>query len=87
MLVDLLIVALAASFILVAVERWLDISFLRGVIAYAVSLGGMFSFGGYRDVELFWLSFATAFVSLVLMLIGERLAAEPPIVLERRPTP
>ena len=88
MLTDLLIVALAASFIIVAVERWIDISWLRGVVAFALSLGGMYSFGEYRDVELFWLAFATGFVTLVLMLVGERLASEPPVIVkDRRPTP
>lgn len=84
MLTDLLIVALAASFIIVAVERWIDISWLRGILAYVLSLGGMYSFGDYRDVDLFWLSFATGFVTLVLMLAGERLASEPPIVVKDR---
>lgn len=84
MLIDLLIVSLAAAFIIVAVERWVDISWLRGIVAYLLSLGGTFSFGGYRDVDLFWLSFATGFVTLVLLLVGERLASEPPIVVKDR---
>lgn len=83
MLVDLLIVALAVAFLITAIERWVDLSWLRGIIAWAGGAGAVFLLD-YRDTTALLMSMAGAFVALLMVLVGERLATPPPLVLDKR---
>lgn len=85
MIVDLLIVALAGAFAITAIERWIDVGWLRGVLAWGFAAGGVFLFD-YRGTQALVLSMAAAFVALLALLVGERLASPPPIVMERSRT-
>lgn len=83
MLVDLLVAALAVAFLITAIERWLDLSWLRGIIAWAGGAGAVFLLD-YRGTEALLMSMAGAFVALLMVLVGERLATPPPLVLDKR---
>ena len=48
MLVDLLVVSLATAYAITALERFVDLSFLRGFIALGFSAAGAWVFD-YRD--------------------------------------
>lgn len=87
MLTDLLIVALAAAFFVSLIDRWFDEpGIFRGVIALGVSIGGVFAAGhGHESpVQIGYLSCAATFISLLLVLVGERLATVPPVVIRGR---
>lgn len=83
MLTDLLIIALAASFIVSLVERWLDFPLLRGGVALLISIIGVAGFG-YADWRAVFLALASAFVSMIALLIGERLATQPMLLVDNR---
>jgi hypothetical protein len=82
-LTDLLIVALSASFVVSFVDRWLNYPMLRGVVALLLSIGGalLFDYSGWMLVVA---ATASAFVVLILILVGERLATPPPLVVDTR---
>jgi hypothetical protein len=82
-LTDLLIVALSAAFIVSFVDRWMNYPMLRGAAALLLSIGGSFVFG-YTGWDVVMLSTASAFVVLILILVGERLATPPPLVVDTR---
>jgi hypothetical protein len=82
-LTDLLIVALAAAFIVSFLDRWMTYPMLRGISALLLSIGGSFVFG-YTGWDVVMLSTAAAFVVLILILVGERLATPPPMVIDPR---
>jgi hypothetical protein len=87
MLTDLLIIALAAAFVISFIERWFEEpGILRGVVALGVSIGGVFAAGhGHESpVQVGYLSCAATFISLLLVLVGERLASVPPVVIRGR---
>ena len=79
---DLLVVALAASFVVTAIERFVDLSFLRGFVALAASAVGVWLLNYEWGRVVLWMMDG-AFLALILILIGERLATPPPIALER----
>lgn len=83
MLTDLLIVALSASFLVSLVDPWLHWPMLRGLVALLFSLGGavLFDYSGWMLVVG---ATASAFVVLILILVGERLATPPPLVVDPR---
>jgi hypothetical protein len=83
MLTDLLIVALAASFIVSFLDRWFDSGLYRGITALIVSAGGVLVFE-YTGWIVGVLALAAAFASLLMVLVGERLATPPPMVLDPR---
>lgn len=82
MLIDLLVIALAVAFVISAIERFVELPSLRGFVALAFSAIGTWLMD-YRYGTLVVLAMAAAFLSLVLVLVGERLATPPPIALER----
>lgn len=82
MLVALIVAALAVAFLISAIERWIDLSWVRGVVALAGSAVAVFMLD-HRGTEALLLAMASAFVALMLVLAGERLATPPPILLER----
>lgn len=85
MLTDLLIVALASSFLVSFAERWIEEpGVLRGLIALAGSIAGVLIFGYTEILVTAYMSFASAFLALIFMLVGERLATPPPVLLESR---
>jgi hypothetical protein len=84
MLVDLLIVALAASFVVSFLERWFESGLLRGIASLVMSVGGILVFGYTAWAEVAYLSLAAAFGALLLLLLGERMATPPPMVLDPR---
>lgn len=79
----LLIAALAVAFLITAIERWLDLSWLRGVIAWAGAGAAVFVLD-YRGTDALLTSMAVAFVALLAVLVGERMATPPPMVLDKR---
>lgn len=83
MLTDLLIVALSASFVVSFVDRWLYWPMLRGLVALLLSIGGalLFDYSGWMLVVA---ATASAFIVLILILVGERLATPPPLVVDTR---
>lgn len=83
MLTDLIVIALSASFIVSFVDRWLVWPFLRGLLALLLSIGGAVIFD-YTGWMLVVASTASAFSVLIMILIGERLATPPPMVVDTR---
>lgn len=83
MLIDLLIISMAAAFVTSFVERWVEHPLFRGGLAAILSIIGVvvFEYSGGRAVVL---SLAAAFGTLILILIGERLATPPPLLLDNR---
>jgi hypothetical protein len=82
---DLLIVTLAVAFFITAVERFIDLSWLRGIVAWAGAAAAVFVLD-YRGWGALLTSMATAFLALLFVLVGERLATPPPMVLDKRRT-
>lgn len=56
---------------------------LRGLAALVLSIGGALIFD-YSGWMLVLASTASAFVVLILILVGERLATPPPMVVDTR---
>lgn len=83
MLTDLLIVALAASFLVSFLDRWFDSGLFRGIAALIASVGGLLILD-YTGWIVAVLALAAAFASLLMVLLGERLATPPPMVLDSR---
>jgi hypothetical protein len=56
---------------------------LRGVVALLLSVGGalLFDYSGWMLVVA---ATASAFIVLILILVGERLATPPPLVVDTR---
>lgn len=83
MLADLIIIALAVSFVVSFVDRWLVLPFLRGLVSLILAVGGgiLFEYTGWMLVLS---STASAFLVLIMILIGERLATPPPLVVDTR---
>ena len=82
MLVDLTVVALAAAFVVSAVESLVELPFLRGLTALVAAGLGTWLMGFPLAVALV-VAPAAAFLALLLVLVGERLATPPPVALER----
>jgi hypothetical protein len=84
-LADLLIVALSVSFVVSFVDRWLYWPMLRGLSALLLSFGGalLFDYSGWMLVVA---ATASAFLVLIMILVGERLATPPPLVVDPRRT-
>jgi ABC-type transport system involved in cytochrome bd biosynthesis fused ATPase/permease subunit len=82
-LTDLLIVALSASFIVSFLDRWMTYPMLRGLAALVLSIGGalLFDYSGWMLVVA---ATASAFLVLIMILVGERLATPPPLVVDNR---
>jgi hypothetical protein len=85
-LVDLLVIALATAYALTLIERFVDLTFLRGLLALAFSAAGTWVFE-YRDGPALLVSMGGAFLALLMILFGERLATPPMVALERTRRP
>lgn len=83
MLIDLLIIAAAAAFVVSFAERWMDHPLFRGGLSVCLSIIGVGTFG-YSGGKAVVLSLAAAFVALIMILIGERLATPPAMVVDNR---
>lgn len=84
MIVDLLIVAAAAAFAISLIERWFSLDWGRGVVAMAVTTPGVILVFDYSNLHAIYMSVASSFVALVMVLGAERLATEPPILVDSR---
>jgi hypothetical protein len=84
MLSDLLIVALSTSFVLSFFDQWLNRGILRGAFVLAVAALLMAFVFDYTGWLLFTVATAAAFSALLMVLVGERLATPPPMVLDSR---
>ena len=83
MLVDLLVVSLATAYAITALERFVDLTFLRGFIALGFSAAGVFVFD-YRDGPALVLSMGGAFLALSIMAITEAVISRETIVADLR---
>ena len=84
MIIDLLIVALATGFVVSFADRWLPDGMYRGALSLIVSGGWTLVVFDYSGWLAAMLACASAFTSLIMILIGERLATPPPMVVDNR---
>jgi hypothetical protein len=84
LLTDLLIVALATGLLVSFADRWLPDGMWRGALALVVSVGWTLVVLDYSGWMAAMIACAAAFTSLIMILIGERLATPPPMVLDNR---
>ena len=80
---DVLIIAAGAAYVVTFAERWVDGGLLRGLIALAASVLGVGVYG-YSRGEAVVASLSAAYLALLMVLIGERLATPPPMVVDPR---
>lgn len=83
MLETLLIVALATAYAVTALERFVDLSFLRGFIALGFSAAGTWVFD-YRDGPALALAMGGAFLALSTLAIIEAVVSRETIVADLR---
>lgn len=83
MLTDLLVVALASAYALTALERFWDLSFLRGLLALGFSAAGAWVFE-YRDGPALMVSMGGAFLALTTMAITEAVISRETVVMDLR---
>lgn len=84
MITDLLIVAAAAAFVVSLIERWVALDWVRGVVALVVTTPGLILVFDYSNLHAIYMAVASSFVALVMVLGAERLATEPPILVDSR---
>ena len=83
MLVDLLVVSLATAYAITALERFVDLSFLRGLIALGFSAAGVW-FLDYRDGPALVVSMGGAFLALSAMAVVEAVISRETVVADLR---
>jgi hypothetical protein len=82
-LVDLLVVSLATAYGITALERFVDLTFLRGFIALGFSAAGVFVFD-YRDGPALILAMGGAFLALMYLAVTEAVISRETIVADLR---
>lgn len=83
LLVHVVVVALATAYALTALERFVDLSFLRGIIALGFSAAGAFLID-YRDGSALLVSMGGAFLALSAMAVIEAVISRETIVADLR---
>jgi len=60
--------ALAASFLISAIEYWYPLRFYRGVVALALSLAAMYFAWSYESATCVVVAMASSFVTLLILM-------------------
>lgn len=83
LLTHVLVAGLATAYLLTSIERFLDLAFLRGLIALVAAVGGVWLFG-YTWPLIVPIGMAAAFVGLTSMVVAEFIANRIHAVIDMR---
>lgn len=79
MLAHVLIAAGAAAYLVVAVERFVDLSFLRGLLSLLASTGALWLLGEHWP-GLLPMALCAAFVGLTAIVLTETATSRPTVI-------